>query len=171
MMTEASLPKIPAHPFELAIPVSDRVQIKNIFTMACRAKRGESARFATGGFGLKYHQVVEGVIADRAASQIKVRLSFSVITTKDGDPELDPLMQIDATFELVYSLESFEGIEDQNLQAFACTNGVYNAWPYWREFVQSTTTRMGLPALVPPVFRFPKAHEPSIPAEPEQPSV
>ncbi len=170
-MTEATSSKNLINPFELAIPVSDRVQIKHISTTASRARRGETERFATGGFGLKYHQAVEGVSANHDTSQITVRLSFSVVTTKDGDPELDPLMQIDATFELVYSLESFEGIEDQNLQAFACTNGVYNAWPYWREFVQSTTTRMGLPALVPPVFRFPKAHEPSIPAEPEQPSV
>jgi len=38
--------------------------------------------------------------------------------------------------------------------AFARTNGIYNAWPYWREFVQNMIARMNLPPLVIPVFRL-----------------
>ncbi len=40
---------------------------------------------------------------------------------------------------------------------FASLNGVFNAWPYFREFLQSATTRMGLPQFVLPVFRIRKA--------------
>ena len=42
--------------------------------------------------------------------------------------------------------------QDQ-LVAFGALNGVFNAWPYCREFVQSMSTRMGLPALTIPVHR------------------
>lgn len=38
-------------------------------------------------------------------------------------------------------------------EAFARLNGIYHVWPYWREFVQSSSVRMGLPPLVfPPVL-------------------
>jgi len=37
---------------------------------------------------------------------------------------------------------------------FAETNGLYNAWPYWREFVQNTAARMSLPGLTVPVLRL-----------------
>lgn len=42
------------------------------------------------------------------------------------------------------------------LAAFAQINGVFNAWPYIRETVQSLTTRMGLPPLTLAVFRVPE---------------
>jgi hypothetical protein len=62
--------------------------------------------------------------------------------------------RIDATFSIVYSLSTFEGLTEGGIKRFANMNGIYNAWPYWREFVQSTVTRMGLPALTIPVFRI-----------------
>jgi preprotein translocase subunit SecB len=31
-------------------------------------------------------------------------------------------------------------------------NGIYNIWPYWREYVQTTTSRLGLPPLTLPVL-------------------
>ncbi len=170
MMIETPSPDTPVNPLELAIPVSDRVQIKNVLIIESRTKRGEDERFTAGGFGLKYHQTVEKVDADQDTLQISVRLTFSVVTTMDGEPEPDPTLLIDATLVLVYSLDSLDGLEDQNFQAFALTNGVYNAWPYWREFVQSATVRMGLPALVPPVFRFSRPSSPPTPVKVEEPA-
>lgn len=43
--------------------------------------------------------------------------------------------------------------------AFAEINGIYNAFPYLREHVQSVTTRMGLPPVVLPVYRIPDSDE------------
>ena len=42
----------------------------------------------------------------------------------------------------------------EDLEAFCAMNGVFNAWPYAREFVQSSMARMNLPALVLPVMRY-----------------
>ena len=39
------------------------------------------------------------------------------------------------------------------IEAFANTDAVYHAWPYWREFVQSSMARMGLPPIMIPLFR------------------
>ena len=42
-----------------------------------------------------------------------------------------------------------------DLQAFAQFNATFNAWPYWREFVQSMTGRMGLPVVTVPILPVP----------------
>jgi len=65
-----------------------------------------------------------------------------------------PIILIDASFVLSYKIENFEGLTQEGFEQFANLNGIYNAWPYWREFVQNTVTRMGLPSLSIPVFRI-----------------
>ena len=63
-------------------------------------------------------------------------------------------MSIECSFLLTYSAPSVGDLTPGNLEAFAQINGIFNAWPYWREFVQNMAARMGLPQLVIPVFRF-----------------
>ena len=65
----------------------------------------------------------------------------------------EPLVSIETSFELQYCLPEGLRVEPQTLTTFAETNGIYNAWPYWREFVQSTLARMGLPPVVLPLLR------------------
>ena len=65
----------------------------------------------------------------------------------------EPLVSIETSFELQYRLPEGLRVEPQTLTTFAETNGIYNAWPYWREFVQSTLARMGLPPVVLPLLR------------------
>ncbi len=43
-------------------------------------------------------------------------------------------------------------ISDEDKQSFAAS-GTFLAWPYIRQFVQSTVTQMGLPPVVLPLFR------------------
>jgi hypothetical protein len=64
-------------------------------------------------------------------------------------------VRLKATYLLVYQLS--QGVEqpEDALAHFAELNGAYNAWPYWRELVQSVTGRVGLTAIVIPVFRPP----------------
>lgn len=42
----------------------------------------------------------------------------------------------------------FDRLTDKDCETFAETNGVYNAWPYVREFIQSISVRMLLPSLI-----------------------
>ena len=65
----------------------------------------------------------------------------------------EPLVSIETSFELQYRLPEGFRVDPQTLTTFAETNGIYNAWPYWREFVQSTFARMGLPPVVLPLLR------------------
>lgn len=74
---------------------------------------------------------------------------------KDASEEAaeEDLLALSASFGLVYSLAGDLEIEDECFVHFADVNGPYNAWPYWREFVQSVTGRVGLAGVMVPMFR------------------
>lgn len=63
---------------------------------------------------------------------------------------------------LVSDPAAFEALTEEDCVEFASANGVYNAWPYMREFCQSVSLRMILPAPIilpslPPSMRNAKA--------------
>lgn len=83
----------------------------------------------------------------------------------------EPSVGIHAEFELIYKLPAKTDAARAELEEFAAVNGVFQAWPYSREFIQNTMVRMGLPALILPVFRLrdmerekPHAGEPEVEA-------
>lgn len=85
--------------------------------------------------------------------KLVVEVEFtSVGDSVTEDEEERELFRVDATFGIVYLTRNEEVIEDQALEAFAKLNGAYNAWPYWREFLQSCTVRMGLPPVTQPLM-------------------
>ncbi len=90
---------------------------------------------------------------DRESRRIRVTVDFSLRAFHEApeNPQTAPLF-VEVGFALTYALTSDEGIDDEKVDAFGRMNGVYNAWPYIRELVQSTITRMSLPALTLPVL-------------------
>ena len=71
----------------------------------------------------------------------------------ETEAEKKPLVSITTSFELQYRVSKDFPVNAETLATFAETNGIYNAWPYWREFVQSMVARMGLPPVMLPVLR------------------
>jgi preprotein translocase subunit SecB len=63
-------------------------------------------------------------------------------------------IEIGVAHELIYSIPEDLNPSNEELAAFAETNAIFNVWPYWREYVQSTCQRMGMPSLLLPVFRL-----------------
>ena len=55
------------------------------------------------------------------------------------------VLRVEADFFLEYSLDKAIPITDEAATAFGRMNGIFNVWPYWREYVQSTSMRTGLP--------------------------
>lgn len=66
----------------------------------------------------------------------------------------DTAVFVNAAFEIKYSLPKELEVSQEQLNTFAGINSVFNAWPYWREFVQSMIARMNLPPVTLPVFRL-----------------
>jgi preprotein translocase subunit SecB len=89
-------------------------------------------------------------------SQVGTELSVAVQFTMRGVQEQDvakKVVELSAVFGLSYRLSQEIQLTPEQLSAFSKVNAIYNAWPYWRELVQTTIARMGLPRLIVPVFR------------------
>jgi hypothetical protein len=76
------------------------------------------------------------------------------VRSQDDDEELQT--EIRATFELSYQIPENQNFSSEMFSAFGQINAVFNAWPYWRELVQSSLGRMSMPVLTVPVFRLPQ---------------
>ena len=94
--------------------------------------------------------------------------------TSDDPPLGSEVMVFGAVHELTYLVPPNKTYSHETLTQFAKLNGVFNAWPYWRHFVQSATVDMGLPRIVMPVFRgdLGRSHRHALeltsPAKPDQ---
>lgn len=101
---------------------------------------------------------------DNEAGKILIEASFSLDMAHDTDEARDnPNIMIRAAFQLAYVVKDLARFTDEEIDAFGRMNGVYNAWPFWRELVYSTMARMGVPPITLPTFRFDEQQD----AEPE----
>jgi len=139
------------------ILVSERVQLRDVrlWKYAC-----EQQPKACIGRKRKYKITHSATFQiDKKVGRICVFPEFHFEAFSESERDKSILL-IRAVFLLVYEIDDFEGIDKAGFQVFADLNGIYNAWPYWREIVQNTIARMGLPTLVIPVFRIvgPREH-------------
>lgn len=106
-------------------------------------------------------------LRERYPHHLHVFVSFRFTASRqNGDAvTVGPLLSLRATYLLVYELRNASQYPADALQHFATLNGAYNAWPYWREMVQTVSGRVGLGAIVVPVFRPPVKQ---IPAQQEE---
>ena len=82
-----------------------------------------------------------------------VRANLDVRIENDSNPSV---AAIKIQYELKYRVPEDFKASRADLAAFAKVNGVFNAWPYFREIVQTATLRMDLPPIVLPVYRVPQ---------------
>lgn len=87
-----------------------------------------------------------------------IRTQFNLEIRGGGEGELQA--EVRGIFELSYQVPADEKFSSDELKGFGKVNAVFNAWPYWRELVQSSLARMSMPVLTVPVHRLP-SNEPA----------
>ncbi len=130
--------------------VSERVQLKDVRMVSSKCDQNPGATSGKKTYDIDHSTEVQ---VDRKSGYVVVIAKFhfeAFIERKTSQP----VILIDASFLLSYRIKNFEGLTQKGFERFANLNGVYNAWPYWREFVQNTIVRMGLPSLSIHVFRI-----------------
>ena len=95
------------------------------------------------------------LLFERSAEYKSTEKGFTVRHTykldiKRGEPG-KRYAQIECSFIVEY--RSGKPMTDELFEIFEKVNLPLNTWPYFREFVQNSTVRMGLPPLVLPVFQ------------------
>lgn len=79
---------------------------------------------------------------------IDVKASFRITVGKSTASHIE----VAANFILRYRFSGDAPMSQDELELFCRRIGGMAAWPYWREFVQSSVTRMGLPPLTVPMM-------------------
>jgi hypothetical protein len=136
---------------EIGLSVSDRIQLLHVCVVegSFRRNLGIDAPEPL----IKQRRSVEASI-DESSGRLRVMTRFFLEAVPSNVEGENSLMEIEARFLLTYAVNSMEGLTKEHFDAFAEHNGIFNVWPYWREYVQSATLRMGLPALTVPVYRI-----------------
>jgi hypothetical protein len=141
---------------ELASAISKHVQIDSIALARATCQRNPEISELPEEVGINYQFKSNGSLTeDRTSIGALVTMRLSGFPKQDSaKPEEgeSSIFFIEASFVLGYTLKSMDGVDDVSVDAFCKMNAVYNAWPYWREFVQSTVARMGLPNVTLPVL-------------------
>lgn len=82
-------------------------------------------------------------------------LVFQLTGQRGEDSETESFAVVRATFETVYAFKrDSNDFSDDDLRDFALCYCPFHAWGYWREFVQSSLSRMDLPAVTVPLYRI-----------------
>ena len=85
------------------------------------------------------------------------QVRFTLEGRTENDSPDEPILVIEATFRASYEIPADLQLNESSIELFALTNETFNLWPYWREFVQSMSSRMGIPALTVPTYRIEQA--------------
>ncbi|RTP94495.1 hypothetical protein EKN38_24565 [Enterobacter sp. WCHEn045836] len=73
----------------------------------------------------------------------------------DDGKDDDAILTIESCFEAIYSAKKELGEEE--LEAFGANNVGYHVWPYWREYLQSTCSRLGVNPIRTPFYDMKKS--------------
>jgi hypothetical protein len=145
----------PASPRELASPVAAVVQLSNIIMDDSYARRTAQAYTDPDTvqvvMGVGEAEVGEDDPLDRFF--VRLRFTLKIVEKEAGEPK-PSLVEMMARFVILYDLSERGGITRDGLVAFAGSSGVFSVWPYWREFVHSTSLRLAVPPIILPTYRI-----------------
>ena len=124
--------------FKQFVGSHDQVQLGQQNKLAVRAELGEAVN----------HQ-------NNAINFFRVFVDLGIRVNDISNPEAEPqlLYQIEATFRIDY--ERTNNVDEKALTEFAHCNAVSNIWPFWRQFVFSTTNQAHLPCPDIPLTKTP----------------
>lgn len=131
-----------------------RLTAARVLTETSRSSKAPTATSNLPGMGISVDAFHEGHGILKPDRRLQAVVDFTVNARQGTGKNARTVFKISASFHLVYELPSELKPDRSEILAFAQTNAVYNAWPYWREFVQSMTSRMNVPPLTLPLLRI-----------------
>jgi len=146
---------------EMAALVAQKVVLKEIYLVDAKISR-EPLIVSSETLSLKHKCSTEILDFDKEKKTRFILCNFRVAAFSGEAPD-KLVMKIEASFCTSYVMKSLPdlAIPDDDgrfladfMEYYLTINPISNAWPYWREFVQSMSTRMGFPALTVPLLEI-----------------
>lgn len=141
-------------------PLIEAVRIEDIRLVEAKVKTSIRSADDTGKVKLAIDKsaIIKEYAVDDGMLWVLAKINAQIIPV---DSEKSPVVSVKAAFELRYRLPKELKASQEQLNTFARINSVFNAWPYWREFVQNMVARMNLPTVTLPMFRLEETTKPS----------
>lgn len=97
---------------------------------------------------------IDDQAVDLRTDVLSTQMRFEFRGPSPFEEEKDRLVDVSATVCVEYFRPEDRGDIDQSeAEVFARVNGIYNAWPYLREYVHTSLVRLGLPPFELPLLR------------------
>lgn len=96
-------------------------------------------------------------VIEAQTSFLLVRIDFrfqGIVQGKTSTPSAKPLVDINCSYEVTYEIREGFDLTEKHAAAFAGGNAIFNAWPFFREFLHTSLQRMGFPPLTAPFLRL-----------------
>ncbi|HBL7006823.1 TPA: hypothetical protein LSH92_001993 [Citrobacter koseri] len=91
--------------------------------------------------------------ADRLLYIFRYAIGVRLVKEEDGDDvNAQALVSIEAEFDACYFAQC--ELEKPVLEAFSFNNVGYNVWPYWREIVQGSCSKLGINPIRVPFYKL-----------------
>ncbi len=153
---------VPPPDMDRAMKVARRVDLRDIRLLSGRVRQAERVAGKADKGRIDINVQTKSTF-DKRGKSATVRTRFRLKVFDESAAK--QIADVSAEFSLVYALADCSDITSEDVRSFGQANGVFNAWPYWREWVQSSFSRMGLPPFVVPVFRLPRVKKPEPPPQ------
>lgn len=138
-----------------------KIQLDTVDLVGLHFQTHDIAPLETDGGGPEPEEVSLGVewAFRRDSAELGCAVSCSILNPVAGSEgeEQKVAYLFECRFRLMYSVDDpEEQLGGDDFDQFCHWNAVFNAWPYFREILQSTLPRAGFSPKVLPVFRMPK---------------
>jgi hypothetical protein len=128
-----------------------RAELDRVTLIDATMARGTSLSSLTRPFKIDV-QFESGLAAlSEKRANLQVKFQFRAI---DSSAAENQVITLACTLEASYSLHEGYKPEPGEVDAFHKGNAVFNSWPFFREFVQSSVIRMNMPAPPVPFLRL-----------------
>lgn len=128
--------------------VGDAAAFQSFSVISLHAEIMEPPEKIAGNHKLSTKVSATAAPLDDRSAEVLISIQVS-IHRKESDP---PWAIVGTTGRLIYAFS--RGVPPVgDLEQFAKVNGVFNAWPFLREIIQSTTLRMGIAPVMLPLHR------------------
>src|SRR5712692_4350221 len=126
-----------------------KLEFRGLRLIESSSKLGEMKKDALPGHAAQLINV--GLRIPDGSKAVAVNIKIRLAVTYKGEEEKEPALSVFASFLVNYEiLQKFKRQEElaEALKQMA----MLNIWPFWREFVLTMTSRMGLPAFPVPLM-------------------
>ncbi len=144
---------------KLAFELHTRAEIESVRLLKSRVASRSLLEPLRGPIALRLKHKARQAPAPKGLLRLEISFHLSGVEEKAPSAEdsrmgRQPLVLVECTWEADYRLAEKYQPTPEAVKAFKDGNAVFNCWPYFREYVQNTITRMNLPPLTLPLLRL-----------------